>query len=272
MGNKIPEDFDAEFYLNFHHDVRKAELNAEQHYLAFGINEGRKYKSSEKPLRKKKLTPLSDIENLRNDGVVILGDDDRPASRTIIIVGLPRSGTSMPAKALYDLGVWMGDRIDQAVFEDVRIAEALEKKTEDLCGIIEDYNNRFDIWGFKRPLAFEILKNHINKFRNPRILVMFRDPLAISKRNSISVDAPIEISLQNAAEKIVALTNFSLSIDTPRMLVSYEKAIFKPEKFIEKLVQFVGCEPTPEEVKKAVSNVQNSPHTYLVSSQTRIEV
>jgi hypothetical protein len=270
MEKKIPEDFDAEFYLNLHKDVKDAGLSAEQHYLAFGINEGRQFKSSEQPLIKNKLTPISDIKSLENDGIVILGNDDRPASRTIIIVGLPRSGTSMSAKALFDLGVWMGDRIDLAVFEDVRIAEALEKKTEDLCGIIEDYNNRFDIWGFKRPMAFEILKNHINKFRNPRILVMFRDPLAISERNRISVHMPIEIALQSATEQIVNLIKFSLSIHTPRMLVSYEKAISKPEKFIEELVKFAGCAPTLEEVKKAVSNVQNAPHHYLVSSQKKI--
>jgi GT2 family glycosyltransferase len=52
MENKIPEDFDAEFYLNLHNDVKDAGLSAEQHYLDFGVNEGRKYKSSENSLKR----------------------------------------------------------------------------------------------------------------------------------------------------------------------------------------------------------------------------
>ena len=53
------------------------------------------------------------------------------------------------------------------------------------------------------------------------------------------------------------------------MLVSYEKAISSPEKFINALVQFVGCKPTPEDLNKAISNIQNSPENYLIASQTK---
>ncbi|WP_420857393.1 hypothetical protein [Marivivens marinus] len=272
MKKKLPRDFDAKVYLELHRDVRAAGVDAARHYLEHGIEEGRKYKPSEGLPRPRGLPPLSDISQLGNDGIVILGDNDSPHFRTIIIVGLPRSGTSMPAKALHDLGVWMGDGIDQAVFEDVRLADALERRVEDLSGVIQDYNSRYDIWGFKRPMAFKLLKKHIKRFRNPRIVVMFRDPLAISKRNAISVDVSIEMALRNAAREISDLIDFALSIDVPKMLVSYEKVMSIPEEFVETLVQFVGCNPTPDEFKEAVSNIQNSPELYLISSQTKYSV
>lgn len=271
MKNKLPKDFNAEIYLNLHPDVKAAGMDAAKHYLEYGVNEARQYKPSKDSLIKKKIT-FSDISQLRNDGISILGDNDSPTSRTIIIVGLPRSGTSMPAKALYDLGVWMGDRIDTSVFEDVRLAEALEKKTEDLSGVIEDYNNRFDIWGFKRPMAFRQLPKHINEFRNPRILVMFRDPLAIAKRNNISVDIPLHTALQDSAKQISELVEFSINIDAPKMFVSYEKAMLSPENFTKAIAQFAGCKPTPEDLKNAISNIQNSPKNYLIASQTKFSL
>jgi hypothetical protein len=110
MKNGLPEDFNAEVYMNLHPDVKAAGVDAAKHYLEFGINEGRKVKASEDSLTKKKITPLSHMSQLQNDGIFILGDNDSPTSRTIIIVGLPRSGTSMPAKALYDLGISEGGR------------------------------------------------------------------------------------------------------------------------------------------------------------------
>jgi hypothetical protein len=272
MKNELPKDFNSELYLNLHPDVKAAGVDAAMHYLQHGVNEGRRYKPSKVSLKKRESTTLSDISQLHNDGVYILGDCDNSSSRTIIIVGLARSGTSMPAKALYNLGVWMGDKIDTAVFEDVRLAEALEKKNGDLPGVIEDYNNRFDIWGFKRPTAFKQLPKTINKFRNPRILIMFRDPLSIAKRNNISVDVPFHTALQNSAKQISELVDFTINIDAPKMLVSYEKAMLSPEKFINALVQFVGCKPTPEELNGAISSIQNSPKDYLIASQTKFSM
>ena len=40
----LPEDFDAERYLALHPDVAQARVDAAEHYLTFGINEGRAYR------------------------------------------------------------------------------------------------------------------------------------------------------------------------------------------------------------------------------------
>lgn len=46
--NKLPEDFDWEYYTNTHPDLQKANINTEYlaiyHYVTYGHKENRKYK------------------------------------------------------------------------------------------------------------------------------------------------------------------------------------------------------------------------------------
>lgn len=50
FANLIPEDFDWQFYLEYHKDLQQASINdeqkAKQHYLLFGRNENRRYKEA----------------------------------------------------------------------------------------------------------------------------------------------------------------------------------------------------------------------------------
>lgn len=43
---EIPADFDPSIYLELHADVKKAGVDPIQHYLQFGIKEGRAYKKT----------------------------------------------------------------------------------------------------------------------------------------------------------------------------------------------------------------------------------
>ena len=69
--------------------------------------------------------------------------------------------------------------------------------------------------------------------------------------------------------KISQLVEFSINIDLLKMLVSYQKAMLSPKKFIKALVKFVGCKPKTEDLNNAISNIQNSPKKYLILSQTK---
>jgi hypothetical protein len=106
---------------------------------------------------------------LTNPGVVCLNRPDQPSvQKTIIVVGIPRSGTSMVASALECMGVFMGQYIDQAVYEDIAIAHALESgDLPKLEGLIESRNRSHRVWGFKRPTAFKIMESFVQYFRNP---------------------------------------------------------------------------------------------------------
>ncbi|NIJ42448.1 SAM-dependent methyltransferase [Parvibaculum indicum] len=47
--DKLPEDFDERVYLDLHPDVERAGLRGDQHYLQYGIREGRAYKPQPHP-------------------------------------------------------------------------------------------------------------------------------------------------------------------------------------------------------------------------------
>ena len=51
----------------------------------------------------------------------------KTASPTIIVSGAARSGTSVVAAALDAAGLWLGDQLDGACFEDVDIAYEAER-------------------------------------------------------------------------------------------------------------------------------------------------
>src|SRR5690242_11463490 len=127
-------------------------------------------------------------EGLINYGFVRLKDAPRQDTATIIVVGLPRSGTSMVASVLKTLGVFMGRVIDNVVFEDHEMADAIEPgKERRLADLIAARNAQHRIWGFKRPEAYKQLPRICVTCRNPRVIVTFRDILAISLRNNISM-------------------------------------------------------------------------------------
>jgi hypothetical protein len=68
--------------------------------------------------------------NLINSGVHLVNSIPNVKQKTLIVMGSPRSGTSMIGKVLYSLGVFKG-KIDQAVYEDSKIIEVLENNTRE---------------------------------------------------------------------------------------------------------------------------------------------
>ena len=209
------------------------------------------------------------LQALRNRGIALLNEAPAPSQRTVLVVGVPRSGTSMVANVLARLGVFMGETCDNAVFEDVRLAGALENSKGDVASIVADYDSTHDVWGFKRPHAYKYILPHIHCFRSPRFVVVFRDPLAIALRNEISMNAEFRSQLLRTTQETAKLASFALSLSEPAMLVSYEKAMDDREAFVSALSGFVGIAASADVQAAAASHIQNGPRTYLLASQIR---
>lgn len=79
---------------------------------------------------------IVDVSQLENDGVAFFGADSRPSKRTTLIVGVQRSGTTMPATALFHLGVFMGDGVGKGEFEGARLAHTFEKNLKPLLTLL----------------------------------------------------------------------------------------------------------------------------------------
>jgi hypothetical protein len=212
------------------------------------------------------------MTDLTNPGFSVIRSSPATDASTIIVVGVARSGTSMIASVLHELGVPMGDRAGNAVYEDPDIASAIESGNKAaISAMAIDRNARFRIWGFKRPEAFLVLPKFLPLFRNPRIISTFRDPAAISQRNSISMHQEFLFGLGQAAEKTLELTRFIKQIDAPVMAVSYEKAMGQPHRFMAGLINFCGLSPSGDQYASALRSMGNGPELYLKSSRIWFE-
>lgn len=170
------------------------------------------------------------------------------------------------------LGVFMGHSIDRAVFEDVDIANALESgETAKLKTLIENRNRSYRLWGFKRPAAFKIMDSYVHLFRNPCFIITYRDPLAIAKRNEISMGVKFAGALLEASNQLSALTQFALKLRQPTMLISYEKALLDPMGFVNNLAEFCAVEADAGLIETAANTVENGPELYLRESRIKSE-
>lgn len=210
------------------------------------------------------------LDKLTNSGMAALNMKPATGQDTLIVLGVARSGTTMPATALYNLGVFLGDAVGQGVFEDQRIAHALEKNREPIQNVIRDYN-RFSVWGFKRPMAFRIIEEHLHLFRNPRFVVMFRDPVAIAMRNQVSMGGNFATYFPPTVKQITELSEFVTRQKCPVLAVSYEKAVSRPTDFLQGLADFCGLTIPEGREKDIVGKLQNGPEHYLMASQVRFK-
>lgn len=209
-------------------------------------------------------------QGLVNKGLAEINAQPFTGEATVAIVGLTRSGTSMMSSLLHAMGMFMGDRIDHAVFEDVDVAGFVDKG--DFAGLREFANRRnasHKVWGFKRPNAYKVLSKLTPVLRQPRLIVMFRDVLAIAMRNHVSMQMDVIPSLPRYVEEYSVLVKNIAAVREPMLLVSYEKFLQFPEESIDATAAFVGITMTPELREKCMVAVRNGPDVYLQSSRLR---
>ncbi len=192
---------------------------------------------------------------------------------TLIVSGIARGGTSMAAQALQRAGVFMGELVDDVVFEDIELGELLERG--DLAGLdaaIARRDRDHRRWGFKRPNLFEMMApEQLRRFRAPRLVLMVRDPVAIAQRNVIANLDDAATALREAAERFSRLVGFALAAPCPVLLASYEKAILFPEAFVDALLSLAGLEPGPAGRLDVLRGVEANSDTYRSGATLRFE-
>jgi hypothetical protein len=199
-------------------------------------------------------------------------EEAAPDACTIIISGPPRSGTSLIAAMLRASGLWIGELSQNDNQEDTDIAFAIEpqkawcrlarfvanvdRPTLAARGVdvrilqekIALRNARFRQWGFKRPnVIIPLRSGGLRLFRSPRVIVTLRDPLALAERILESHPfVPIEDALGIARDMTHANINAFLSLNSPIMLVSYEKAATERDHLLVALCRFCGLTLPPQ--------------------------
>ncbi|MBV9682512.1 MAG: hypothetical protein JO046_12020 [Solirubrobacterales bacterium] len=215
-----------------------------------------------------------DAEERHNFGFVTLNPGQAQRDhKTIIVTGVSRSGTSMVARALRAGGVFMGHQLDDVVYEDAEVADALERQdSECLARLAAERNAGFPVWGFKRPNLDEALPPEAARlFRNPRFVVSYRDPVAIARRNRISEHHDEAQALRAAAGASCRMVEFSLALPCPTLLVSYEKALQSPEAAVDRLISFCGLAVAPAARQEMIAAVEPNREAYSVGASRRFE-
>jgi hypothetical protein len=220
-------------------------------------------------LSKELSTPQSGVSALVNTGVHVLNDTPPPAERTLIVLGVARSGTTMVAGALHHLGVFvsMGGR-PNAVFEDGEIGALLDRKDyAALATMVEARNREHAVWSWKRPDAIDHLPQIENCFRSPEYIVVFRDVFAIANRNRISVRAELLPNMDDALARYSRLLRFRKDSKRRTLLVSYEKAMLDRESFVRALAQFAAVGGDEKRLRQAEAHVEQDSPVYLRQSR-----
>jgi|SaaInlStandDraft_4_1057021.scaffolds.fasta_scaffold02872_3 hypothetical protein len=207
------------------------------------------------------------LESLVNKGVITLNLNNIFQQKTIIVVGVARGGTSIVAGSLKHLGLFMGNASDP-VFEDTRLSLAFEKQSkEKFEAVIADYNNKHDIWAWKRPSSLNELPHIAKKLRNPHFIFVFRDLLSVANRNKISMKHGLVGSLEAAFNDYKKIVNFIKKTSHPALLVSSEKTVKYKENFIGSLIAFADLKPTAEQIEQANAFISLEPISYLKVSR-----
>lgn len=214
-------------------------------------------------------------DDLVNKGCVALRLDSASeyGARTFIVTGLHRSGTTLLASLLRQVGIFMGSAINDIVHEDEELAQAIETGDRPaMRQLIANRNAAYGTWGFKLPMLCRWLSaQDMDLFQAPRLIVIFRDLVAISVRESLSEYRDPLLALQTAADDTSAMARFVARLRCPVLLVSYEKALAFPDNLVDALMQFCGLPRNDALRRQLTGAIQPNRPDYLLGARRRYE-
>ena len=179
-------------------------------------------------------------------------------TKTIAVIGLAHSGTTMVAGILAILGVPMvGDNPKEEKWEDQDILDNFYDK-KGLGEIIEERNKEFPVWGFKQPGGWDILPFLQKSLRNPVFIVCMKNLITVSKRRFGNrpdrFPGQLLDSMDAYRQAIRKIRRFGVHIE----YIVYEDALIDPEKFVRRVADLAGLHPPQELIDKAARYIQPS--------------
>jgi hypothetical protein len=193
--------------------------------------------------------------------------------KTLLVTGLARSGTSMLAALLQAAGVWLGDHVYEPINEDAEITQMLQARDfARLDVLIARQNARTAIWGFKMPDLHQFIqRDELQRFRNPHLIAIFRDPVAVAARNALSEHYEGTRAMIEATSAMHSLAQFVRASHVPFLLLSYEKALIFPQAFIDNVLAFCGIALDEARRKELLRHVQPNRNEYVTTSKRSFE-
>ena len=179
----------------------------------------------------------------------------------------------MVAECLAALGVPLGipvpPPLEQFNFEDVEFQKLLHMESPTdvdlpaLRALIERRNTDHAVWGFKLPMALNSLPLLERELRNPQFVLVFRDVVAISSREVVSVGIDAIHAMRRALVWQERMLDFVESSNARCLMLSYEKALQFPDVMVGLLASWCGLDVSDGRLKQACSAVEANRSPYL---------
>ncbi len=194
---------------------------------------------------------------------LVLNRQSRTGPYTAVVAGLPKGGTSMVAAVLDALGLYMGPPDKGGTFEDAAFASL-----DDCRDAIERRNRRHDAWGFKNPAGDLVVEQTLDWLRNPYVLCVFRDPLAIAQTWSRVQQKPLDYDLlKTVRQRCDRLLDAVFAVSKPCLLTSVERIKSHPEVFVSAVADFLGLHPSNAQWMAAVGRINVRGGYFLAQSE-----
>ncbi len=220
--------------------------------------------------------------------------------KTIIILGMHRSGTSLVSGIMTKLGVNMGDELfpkdpynPLGHFEDVEFLKLNERILESAGGhcneppkydIIIAQKQKFDeeiknlvqrkdereFWGWKEPRTSLTIDLYLPYISNPVFLFCKRDAAGVAESMHNRQEFPIDKGklLKELYDTFVVETCNRFP-EIPVLEIYFEELLNKPEYWIRKVISFTQLQISSKQLKNAVSFVSSKDD--LIKRSNRIK-
>ena len=188
---------------------------------------------------------------------LVLGTPNHGAEKTVVILGVPRGGTSMVAGVVRELGIDLGPRLG-VNHEDPRF---LPGDLQIIRQRIAERNATSGTWGWKMPHSTDYIDAIERDLRNPHIIFVFRNILGIALSQERHSGADIHVALGFSKQRLQTVLDKIKTISSPMLLVDYDSALLDPADFLDSLSGFLGLQPDTATRARALSFI-DADHGY----------
>ncbi len=168
---------------------------------------------------------------------------------TVIVSGLGDTGCFLAGKILSSFGIESANDIFNAVLVECDYSK--------IGQIIAHRNESKKPWGLLVPSIHErILPGKISMFRNPGLIFVMQDSVAVATETPAELGSPEKAYLDavNSANQAVG---FLERAACPTLLLSYENIIKFPDETSTAIAEFCGLTTTDDLIKKAAPKMDD---------------
>ena len=152
----------------------------------------------------------------------------------------------------------------------LQLPDIVTEITQMLRRLIGQRNAEHKQWGFKLPSLHTLMRHdEVGLFRNPHLIAIYRDPVAVAVRHAISEHADAASGLANTIGAMAALARFAEQAGCPTLFLSYEKVLSFPPLLVDSVLDFCGIAATAEQRAALLTHVEPNNPAYMAAASRR---